>query len=173
LQRDDREYGLHDHNETERFMIFCARLRFLLLQVGNMRLKQIWLMAVAGLALLVSASLTPALAQVGHPAKGSWLGYWGPNAATQRRLILALDWRDRAVVGQINPGPDAVPISRADIDYATWTMTIEAQMPAANGKKEKWVATGKLENLGSWTDRRYSGTYTFGAEHGEFKVALH
>lgn len=123
---------------------------------------------VASLGLVISAS-----AQVGHPAKGSWIGYWGPDQKTQHRLVLNLDWRSRAVVGQLNPGPRAVNISRADINYDTWVMTVEADMPGSAGRKEKWVAVGRLENLGSWTNRVYSGTYTHGAENGKFKVALH
>ena len=112
-------------------------------------------------------------AQVGHPAKGSWLGYWGPDQKVQRRLVLNLDWRNQAVVGEINPGPNAAKITRSDLDYTNWTMTLEAQLPNASGAREKWVAVGKIENLGSWTNRRYSGTYTQGAEHGTFQVTLH
>ena len=114
-----------------------------------------------------------AVAQVGHPAKGSWLGYWGPDQKTRHRMILNLDWRDQKVVGQVNPGPNAAQVTRADIDYANWTMTLEATLPDASGRGQKWVGTGKLENLGSWTNRVYSGTYEFGSEKGTFKLSLH
>jgi hypothetical protein len=125
-------------------------------------------------AVLIATSLaTAAYAQVGHPAKGSWLGYWGPDAKVQRRLILDLDWEDQSVVGVVNPGPNAAKITRSVIDYSTWSLTLEAQLPNARGTSEKWVAVGKVENLGSWTNRRYSGTYTHGAETGKFQVTLH
>jgi hypothetical protein len=126
-------------------------------------------LAVLTAALALAA---PAHAQTGHPAKGSWLGYWGAGQADQRRLFILLDWENREITGLINPGPDAVTITRAEIDYATWTMTLEADMPTADGGAAKWVATGKLENLGSWTNRRYSGTYTHGEESGEFSLTL-
>jgi hypothetical protein len=113
-----------------------------------------------------------ALAQVGHPAKGSWLGYWGPNETQRNRMLLVLDWENREIVGQINPGPNGVPIERAEIDYDTWTLTIEADMPKSGGGTARYVATGKLENLGSWTNRRYSGTYRHGDEQGTFLVTL-
>jgi hypothetical protein len=45
-------------------------------------------------------------------------------------------------------------------------------MPTTGGAKAPFVATGKLTNLGSWTTRTYSGTYTFGAEKGQFTVTL-
>jgi hypothetical protein len=129
------------------------------------------------LSLLVAAALAvafPAMSQTGHPAKGSWSGYWGPDQADQRRMLLLLNWADNKIDGTINPGPNAVAIDRADLDVSTWTLTIEAQMPLERGsdRKADFVATGKLENLGSWTNRRYSGTYKFGDETGKFLVTL-
>lgn len=118
------------------------------------------------------ALAVPAFAQVGHPAKGSWSGYWGPGDTERRRILLLLDWENREVVGTINPGRNAVPIEKVAIDYATWTMTIEAQMPVGDGGTETWVATGKLENLGSWVNRRYAGTYRHADESGTFSVTL-
>jgi hypothetical protein len=114
-----------------------------------------------------------AFAQVGHPAKGSWLGYWGPDQKTKHRMVLNLDWRNRQVVGLVNPGPNSAPVTRADIDYSTWAMTLEASLPDAVGHSQKWVGTGKLENLGSWNNRVFSGTYVYGAEKGNFKLTLH
>jgi len=117
--------------------------------------------------------VTLAQAQVGHPAKGTWLGHWGPDAQQQRRLVILLDWRDRALGGTLNPGPRAAKIDKATLDYGTWTLTIEAQLAAKPGEApQKWVATGKLENLGSWTNRRYSGTYQHGSESGKFTATL-
>jgi hypothetical protein len=53
-----------------------------------------------------------AQAQTGHPAKGSWLGYWGPDTDERRRMRLLLDWENRTVIGTINPGRNGVPIHR-------------------------------------------------------------
>ena len=125
---------------------------------------------VLGCTLALAAA--PALSQVGHPAKGSWIGYWGPNDDTRTRILLLLDWQNNEVVGTINPGPNAIPIKRAEVDYSTWTMTVEADMPLADGRTAPYVATGKLENLGSWINRRYSGTYVHGRERGTFSVTL-
>ena len=113
-----------------------------------------------------------AAAQSGHPAKGSWSGYWGPSEAQKRRILLVLDWQNNEIVGTINPGPNAVKIEKATLDVATWTLRLEARMPTTAGKTARYVTTGKLENLGSWNNRRYSGTYELGDEHGTFAVAL-
>lgn len=133
-------------------------------------------MAARGITLwLVTAAIAfslPAGAQVGHPAKGSWSGYWGTSPDHKTRILLLLDWVDNQLVGTINPGPKAVKIDKANLDVSTWTLTIEANMPTADGKTAHYVATGKLDNLGSWTNRTYTGTYQLGTEHGTFKLAL-
>ena len=111
-------------------------------------------------------------AQVGHPAKGSWSGYWGTSEASKKRILLVLDWRDRQITGVINPGPNQVKIDKADLNVDTWTLRLEAAMPTSSGGKAPFVTTGKLTNLGSWTTRTYAGTYVFGAETGRFTVTL-
>ena len=113
-----------------------------------------------------------AFSQAGHPAKGSWSGDWGPTETHRNRVLLLLDWDGNAITGQINPGPNAVDIDRAELDPSTWTLTIEADVPVRGGGTQRYVATGVLENLGSWTNRRYSGTYTHGGESGTFLVTL-
>lgn len=116
----------------------------------------------------------PALSQTGHPAKGSWSGYWGPDEASQRRMLLLLDWADNEITGTINPGRNGVEIDRSALDVDTWTLTLEADMPRSAGSDDtaRFVARGKLENLGSWTSRRYSGTYRLGDETGTFLLTL-
>jgi hypothetical protein len=125
------------------------------------------------LGLLVAAGLAAsAAAQVGHPAKGSWSGYWGTSNESKRRILLLLDWRDRQITGVINPGASQIKIDKAELDVATWTLRLEAAMPTATGGTAPFVATGQLTNLGSWTTRTYSGTYVFGDESGRFTVTL-
>ena len=127
------------------------------------------------IGLLAAASLAAAavaVAQVGHPVKGSWSGYWGTSEAAKRRILLLLDWRDREITGVINPGPNQVPITKAELDVTTWTLRLEAEMPTADGGKAPFVTTGQLTNLGSWTTRTYSGTYEFDDESGRFTVTL-
>lgn len=113
-----------------------------------------------------------ASAQVGHPAKGAWSGYWGTSDADKHRILLVLDWRNNELSGTINPGPNAIKLDKADLDVDTWTLKFQAAMPDASGRKLPFVATGHLSNLGSWTNRMYAGTYSFGAEKGHFTVTL-
>ena len=113
----------------------------------------------------------PATAQLGHPAKGSWTGFYGPNDSDQNRFRLLLNWSDREITGVINPGRRAISLDKVELDYSTWTMTLEAEMPVDGGIAH-FVVTGKLENLGSWTNRLYSGTYTLGSASGEVWLSL-
>jgi hypothetical protein len=126
------------------------------------------------LSFLVASILvvTVASAQVGHPAKGSWSGYWGTSDADKHRILLVLDWRNNELSGTINPGPNAVKLDKVGLDVDTWTMKLEAAMPDASGRKLPFIATGRLSNLGSWTNRTYTGTYSFGTENGHFTVTL-
>jgi hypothetical protein len=89
-------------------------------------------------------------------------------------MLLLLDWADNRISGTINPGRNGVEIERAVLDVSTWTLTIEAAMPqdASSGQAAPFVAEGKLENLGSWTNRQYSGTYRLGDETGSFLLTL-
>jgi hypothetical protein len=124
-------------------------------------------------ALLASAALaTAALGQVGHPAKGSWSGYWGTSDAAKHRILLLLDWQNNAITGTINPGPKQIAIDTAELDVTTWTLKLEAKMTDAAGQTLPFVTTGQLTNLGSWTTRTYAGTYVFGSEQGKFTVTL-
>ena len=131
-----------------------------------------WVLPAVAVCAACLGAMAPAHAQTGHPAKGSWLGYYGPDESDQRRLRLLLDWEGRALDGVINPGPNAVSVDSAEIDYDTWTMTLEADMPTEDGGMERLVTTGVLSNLGSWRNRRYTGTYTLGDETGEFLLIL-
>jgi hypothetical protein len=125
------------------------------------------------LVLIVIATLgTPAVAQVGHPAKGSWSGYWGTSDRDKHRILLVLDWRNNLITGTINPGPNQVAIDKAELNVDTWTLRLTASMPNEKGRTVPFVMTGTLSNLGSWTNRRYSGTYTLDAEIGRFTVTL-
>ena len=128
--------------------------------------------SVLALALALLATALPLAAQVGHPAKGSWSGYWGPSPENKNRMLLVLDWVEGQIVGTINPGPKGIKLAKTALDVSTWTLTIEADMPTSAGGTARYVATGKLENLGSWTNRTYTGTYRFGDERGTFKLAL-
>jgi hypothetical protein len=118
------------------------------------------------IALLLAA---PALAQFGHPLKGTWSGDWGPTKDNRTRVLLELHWDGKAITGTINPGPKAVPIKKAELNPDTWGVHIEAEGKDPSGTAVPYVIDGKLENIGVY-QRVLSGTWTEGGRKGEFKL---
>jgi hypothetical protein len=126
------------------------------------RLFSIVLLLAACLGLSVST-----LAQTGHPAKGSWTGDITSSTADTARLRLLIDAFNGELSGTVNPGRRAVDMTAVTLDPDTWTLTIRAPMPEG-----ELVLTGTLSNLGSWSNRKYIGTYRLGNESGAFELTL-
>ncbi|MEY3660187.1 MAG: hypothetical protein ACO280_00105 [Pseudohongiellaceae bacterium] len=106
-------------------------------------------------------------AQTGHPAKGSWSGNLTSASGEVTRLRLLIDDHNGELSGAVNPGRNAVEMSKVTLDAATWTLTINAKMPEGDV-----VLTGKLSNLGSWLNRKYVGTYKQGSATGNFDFTI-
>jgi hypothetical protein len=123
---------------------------------------------VAAILLVSFAGGIPA-AQYGHPLKGTWSGDWGPDKETRHRLLLDLNWDGKTITGTINPGPNAVPLQKASLDPAAWTVRLEAEGRGASGATVRYLVEGKLENLGSYR-RLLTGTWTQGGQRGDFRL---
>jgi hypothetical protein len=117
-------------------------------------------------AVLLSA---PALAQFGHPLKGTWSGDWGPTKENRTHVVLELNWDGKAISGNINPGPKAVPLKKAELSPDTWGVHFEGDGKDASGATVHYVIDGKLENIGAY-QRVMSGTWTEGSKKGDFRV---
>jgi hypothetical protein len=117
-------------------------------------------------ALLMAA---PALAQFGHPLKGTWSGDWGPAKDNRTHVVLEMNWDGKAITGNINPGPKAIAMQKATLDPSTWGVHIEGDGKDAAGKPVHYVIDGKLENIGAY-QRVLSGTWMEGGKKGDFKV---
>jgi len=131
---------------------------------------RIHILAIALVALLMTAGAQVS-AQFGHPLKGQWSGEWGPKNAP-KRLLLDLNWDGKAITGSINPGDENAAVQKVTFDYtdpAKWKVVLEAEGKDASGKPVKIVANGVLENIGSYR-RLFHGTWTEGAQKGEFTV---
>lgn len=114
---------------------------------------------------LLFSSLT--FSQVGHPAKGSWSGTLEAKSGESSRIRLFINAHDGELSGVINPGRKSVDIKTAALDAPNWKLSISAEMPEG-----KLTLNGKLSNLGSWSNRKYQGTYTHGEESGSFEITL-
>ena len=99
-------------------------------------------------------------AQYGHPLKGSWSGDWGPSKEQRTRVLLQIEWDGKAITGAINPGPGALPLTKASLDPDTWEVHLEAR---------DVVIDGKLENIGAYR-RVLSGVWTQAGRKGDFRL---
>jgi len=120
-------------------------------------------------ALAVLAVAATASAQFGHPLKGSWSGDWGTSANNRQHVVLNLDWNGKAISGVINPGPNAVTLTTATLDPATWMVHFVGDGKDKNGANVHYVIDGKVENIGAF-QRFITGTWTQGSEKGTFKI---
>jgi hypothetical protein len=110
----------------------------------------------------------PALAQFGHPLKGTWSGDWGPKDHPTH-VVLEMNWDGKAITGNINPGPRAVAIRNATLDPATWAVHLEGDGKDAAGKSVHYAIDGTLQNIGAYR-RVMTGTWNEGGKKGDFKV---
>ena len=123
------------------------------------------IVAVAGMAVGI---LGGAIAQEGHPLKGSWLGEWAGNATHGDNILLILDWDGSAITGMINPGTDNIPVGKASLDPKGWVVKIEAEGKDKAGAAVRYVIEGRIEDLelpnrsivGSWSSNNGRGTFT-------------
>lgn len=123
---------------------------------------------LARLLLLACLGLSASLfAQTGHPAKGSWSGDLVVNDTDSTRIRLLINAMNGELSGTVNPGRQGADMREITLDADTWTLTIRAPMPDG-----ELVLTGTLGNLGSWTNRKYIGTYSLGNETGKFEFTL-
>lgn len=128
-------------------------------------------------------------AQEGQPAKGTWLGYWGPTATAQSRIVVVMDHDGKTMSGVLNPGPNAVPLKVARLDITpgqpspkrgvapilpVFKIYFEADAKDAKGNPVAIVAEGTMHGValhnrwiaGTWTQT--SGGHTV---KSDFKIA--
>jgi hypothetical protein len=129
--------------------------------------------------LAVIAIAVPALAQFGHPLKGSWSGEWWLKKGDENRILLDFDWDGKVLKGILNPGTDNLtvqnltlqppPINDVSKAMDPWMLHFEADMKDASGKVTRVVVDGKLQNIGAY-NKFITGTWAMGGQKAEFKV---
>ena len=136
---------------------------------------------ICGMSVLLAA--TAVLAQEGHPAKGTWVGYWGPAQTPQSRIVIVMDHDGKTMSGVYQPGPNAVPLKVARLDITPGKPAVGVgrgnngqapQIPAvlpifkvhlemdakdARGNPVSIVADGTMNNT-ALPNRSITGTWT-------------
>jgi hypothetical protein len=68
----------------------------------------------AAIALAFFAAI--AFAQEGHPLSGTWHGEWTSASGQKSRIVMALRWDTKNVVGTLNPGPRSAKFTDVTLD---------------------------------------------------------
>jgi len=121
-------------------------------------------------ALFVASLAVPAVAQEGHPLKGSWIGTWGPSQNHADDVLVVLKWDGKALSGTINPGTDDIPLKVATLNPTGWMVHLEGDGKDKAGKPLSYVIDGKIENLGL-PHRAIVGTWKAGTETGPIRIS--
>jgi hypothetical protein len=98
-------------------------------------------------------------AQEGHPLTGTWSGEWTSGASQRTRVTLVIGWEGNELSGVINPGPNAIPVRRLDIDLTKWTVHLEAEGIAADVQIEE-LGSYRRRLVGTWTQANATGPVT-------------
>ena len=130
-----------------------------------------------------------ALAQEGQPAKGTWLGHWGPTLTVQSRIVLVIDHDGKAMSGVFNPGPNAVPLKVARLDITPgkpspgkgvppilpiFKVYFEVDAKDAKGNPVASVAEGSMHAVAlnnRWIEGTWTQTSGGKTVQSEFKIA--
>jgi len=130
-----------------------------------------------------------ASAQEGHPAKGTWLGHWGPTPTAQNRIVLVIDHDGKTMSGVLNPGPNAVPLKTARLDITPgkpspgkgqppilpiFKVYFEIDAKDAKGTKVAIVAEGTMHAVAlynRWVEGTWTQTSGGKTVKSEFKIA--
>jgi len=120
-------------------------------------------------AILLALFAALAFAQEGHPLSGTWHGEWTSASGQKSRIVMALKWDTKNVVGILNPGRRSAPFKEVILDPEKWTVDFEADAKDDAGKPVHVIADGKLENIGSY-NRTITGTWMQGDAKGDFKI---
>src|SRR5215475_6723170 len=74
----------------------------------------------------------PALAQFGHPLKGTWSGEWWVTKGQENRVLLEFTWDGKELKGILNPGPNAAPMQKLTLQFPSDPLTAGAVSKAGD-----------------------------------------
>ena len=103
-------------------------------------------------------------ASVADPLTGTWVGDWGPTQDRRNPVTVAINWDGTNLSGTVNPGPEAVIITKGSFVPDTGMVMMEASANASGGKMIHYTVEGKL------AEGAITGTWMDGDTKGDFKI---
>ena len=98
------------------------------------------------------------------PLSGTWVGDWGPSPQDRNQVTVELKWDGKNLTGTVNPGPDAVALTKATFDPKTSAVHFEADAKNRRGNPIHYLIDGKVEK-GTMT-----GAWSHDNRKGDFKI---
>lgn len=98
------------------------------------------------------------------PLSGTWAGDWGPNANDRNPVTLELKWDGTTLTGTVNPGPEAIPLTKASYAADTAMVMMEADAQGRGGATVHYTIEGKVEGS------MMSGSWSHDDKKGDFKI---
>ena len=93
---------------------------------------------------------------------GTWTGDWGPSPSDRNTVTLELTYDGTTLTGTVNPGPNAITLTKAAYDPATGAVTMEADAQGRGGATIHYVIEGRLDGnamTGSWNHDAVMGDF--------------
>jgi hypothetical protein len=122
---------------------------------------------IAVIGLLVSCGHAPDKADQTSsedPLSGNWVGEWGPSPSRQTYVTLELKWDGATLKGTVNPGRNAIELSKATYDPQSQAVSMELDAPGPDRNTVHYVVNGKVSG------NTMTGTFDRGGETGTFKI---
>ena len=95
---------------------------------------------------------------------GTWVGDWGPTPERRNPVTVAINWDGTNLSGTVNPGPEAVSITKGSYAPDTGSVTKEASANTSGGKMIHYTIEGKL------AEGAITGTWMDDDKKGDFKI---
>jgi uncharacterized protein (DUF2147 family) len=109
-------------------------------------------------------SATAAPASGADPLTGTWVGDWGPTQERRNPVTVAISWDGTNLSGTVNPGPEAVTITKGSFAPDTGIVMMEASANSSSGKMVHYTVEGKL------AEGAITGTWMDDDKKGDFKI---
>ena len=114
---------------------------------------------IAFVRLALFATLSTLLpAQEGHPLVGTWRGMWKAGN-TQKEVVLYLEWDGKNLSGMVNPGPDSIKLTKAELVPDGWMVKLEGQGLMVDAKVSN-ITNLRRTITGTWKQGNQSGPVT-------------
>ena len=109
-------------------------------------------------------SAVPASVAGGDPLSGTWVGDWGPTQDRRTPVTVAISWDGTNLSGTVNPGSEAVTITKGSFAPDTGIVMMEASANSSGGKMVHYTVEGKL------AEGAITGTWMDDDKKGDFKI---